>query len=273
MKRSDRQGFTLIELSLVLVIIALLVGGVLVGKTLIKTAQARQAISAIDRIGAAVNTFKSKYNCLPGDCASARKFFPTCTADDVYSTCNGDGNGKISNGNNTMSAVTEGFVRMWEHLNLSGLFPSNIQNGTFWPTLLLPGVNTPSFSWLDGNFGLHDAQADAPVAGIMYQDTCSFPGVSCDDHDPGLNVGKGHRLFFTGRYTNNHGFTEVSDGINGDFAQSIDMKMDDGRPLSGRMRAYLFSSGGYARCTNGTQSITQPYRVTQNCTVMIDMSF
>ena|ERR1035438_7413282 len=61
------RGFTLIELSIVLVIIGLIVGGVLVGQDLIRAAGARAQISQIERYNAAVNTFRGKYGYLPGD--------------------------------------------------------------------------------------------------------------------------------------------------------------------------------------------------------------
>jgi prepilin-type N-terminal cleavage/methylation domain-containing protein len=54
-------GFTLIELSIVLVIIALIVGGVLVGKDLISAAYVRAQITQIERFNTAVNTFYGKY--------------------------------------------------------------------------------------------------------------------------------------------------------------------------------------------------------------------
>lgn len=64
-----RKGFTLIELSIVLVIIGLIVGGVLVGRDLIRSSAARAQISQIASYNTAVNTFTGKYNGLPGDLA------------------------------------------------------------------------------------------------------------------------------------------------------------------------------------------------------------
>src|SRR5688572_15781543 len=48
MRRKPNSGFTLIELSIVLVIIGLLVGGVLVGRDLIMAAEIRSVVSIID---------------------------------------------------------------------------------------------------------------------------------------------------------------------------------------------------------------------------------
>lgn len=68
------NGFTLIELSIVLVIIGLIVGGILVGQDLIKAASIRTAIGQIEKYDAAVNTFRTKYNALPGDLSNASTF-------------------------------------------------------------------------------------------------------------------------------------------------------------------------------------------------------
>ena len=62
-----RGGFTLIELSIVLVIIGLLAGGVLVGRDLIAAAALRSQITQIEKYNAAANTFRAKYGFLPGD--------------------------------------------------------------------------------------------------------------------------------------------------------------------------------------------------------------
>jgi prepilin-type N-terminal cleavage/methylation domain-containing protein len=69
-----RAGFTLLELSIVVVIVALLAAGVMVGKDLIQAAQVRSTLKQIEMINVAVNTFKGQYKCLPGDCATAHKW-------------------------------------------------------------------------------------------------------------------------------------------------------------------------------------------------------
>jgi len=48
-KRKSLKGFTLIELSIVLVIIGLIVGGVLVGHDLIRAAGVRATISQVEK--------------------------------------------------------------------------------------------------------------------------------------------------------------------------------------------------------------------------------
>ncbi len=63
----NQRGFTLIEMSIVLVIIGLIVGGILKGQELIESSRQKNAISQIDRIRAAVTTFQDRYRDYPGD--------------------------------------------------------------------------------------------------------------------------------------------------------------------------------------------------------------
>jgi prepilin-type N-terminal cleavage/methylation domain-containing protein len=71
----SHSGFTIIELSIVLVIIGLLVGGVLVGRDLIAQAQYRNQINYLTEIKTAHYAFMLKYNCIPGDCSKTSNFF------------------------------------------------------------------------------------------------------------------------------------------------------------------------------------------------------
>src|SRR5476651_1560647 len=63
----SEHGFTLIELSIVLVIIGLIVGCILVGQDLISAAEVRATVGQIEKYNSAVNTFRGKYNSMPGD--------------------------------------------------------------------------------------------------------------------------------------------------------------------------------------------------------------
>ena len=47
----------------------------MVGQDLINAAKIRQQITQLEQIETQINTFKVKYNCLPGDCANATDFF------------------------------------------------------------------------------------------------------------------------------------------------------------------------------------------------------
>ncbi len=95
-KSSLLFGFTLIELSIVLVIIGLVVGGVLVGRDLIKAAEIRAQVNQIEQMETAYNTFKLKYNCIAGDCPNATDFFgTTVSTTPLRYIVNGNGDGEI----------------------------------------------------------------------------------------------------------------------------------------------------------------------------------
>lgn len=65
MKRNN--GFTLVEISIVIVIIGLLIAGVIQGKSLIQSAKVSNAITLAQDISVALNAFKQQYHMLPGD--------------------------------------------------------------------------------------------------------------------------------------------------------------------------------------------------------------
>lgn len=67
MNQTNKNGFTLIELSITLVVIGLIISGVLVGRDLINSAEIRAQIKQIEEFNVAINTFKMKYGFLPGD--------------------------------------------------------------------------------------------------------------------------------------------------------------------------------------------------------------
>lgn len=61
------EGFTLIEIAIVLTIIGLLMAGVLKGMSLIQNAKVNSAITLAQDISVAVSAFKQQYHMLPGD--------------------------------------------------------------------------------------------------------------------------------------------------------------------------------------------------------------
>ncbi|PIR31735.1 MAG: hypothetical protein COV36_07165 [Alphaproteobacteria bacterium CG11_big_fil_rev_8_21_14_0_20_44_7] len=65
-RRGSKKGFTLVELSIVLVIIGLLIGGILVGQSMIRSAEINGVVKQLGQYEIAISNFKEKYNVLPG---------------------------------------------------------------------------------------------------------------------------------------------------------------------------------------------------------------
>src|SRR5215207_6758646 len=93
------NGFTLIEIAIVLVIIGLLLGGVLKGKELITGARVRNLIQQQDGVKAAYFGFLDRFRALPGDYAQATTTI-TNISTAACNSGNGNGDGQIGTGNN-----------------------------------------------------------------------------------------------------------------------------------------------------------------------------
>src|SRR6185369_14283711 len=87
------RGFTLIEMSIVLVIIGLVVGGVLAGQDLIRTTTLNAVVSEKTKLSIAVVTFRNKYGSLPGDSPGAVQMWGNWqgnATDNYTATCYGN---------------------------------------------------------------------------------------------------------------------------------------------------------------------------------------
>ncbi len=113
-----QNGFTLIEIAIVLVIIGLLLGGVLKGQELITSARVRNLISQQDGIKAAYFGFLDRFRALPGDycqattnIAGAPRRMATTTA-------------KLSLTVQWRSSKRRTHRSLWEHLSRAGFINS-----------------------------------------------------------------------------------------------------------------------------------------------------
>ncbi len=133
-KNSSNQGFTLIELSIVLIIIGLIVGGVLFGQDLIKASELRGAVGQKEKFDAAVNAFRGKYGGLPGDIPGYSSFTGQLTTTGL------DGTNGLGDGDNLVEGIggagtdNVGFVGeiklFWKHLSDASLISDNTSQVT-----------------------------------------------------------------------------------------------------------------------------------------------
>lgn len=119
--RGREKGFTLVELSIVLVVIGLIVGGILSGQDLVNAARVRSQVSQITQYTAATNSFHEKYGWLPGDLPNAANFFSGVINQGSATTGMGDGDNVIENAN-ALGQTYEGEPALfWYELNQAGL--------------------------------------------------------------------------------------------------------------------------------------------------------
>lgn len=124
----SKQGFTLVELSIVLVIIGLLIGGILAAQSMIKTTQVQAFVRQVGQFDSAVANFQDKFGALPGDSATA-----------VGGTA-GDGDGVIeSDATNSVVTWTGEIANFWVMLQTSGF--KNEDGGTYVSTTPTAGLS------------------------------------------------------------------------------------------------------------------------------------
>jgi prepilin-type N-terminal cleavage/methylation domain-containing protein len=248
---NHRHGFSLVELSIVLVILGLLVGGILSGQSLIRASELRGVSTDVQRITAAVMTFRDKYIALPGDMINASAYWSAqanggkaaaCgdTESSGKATCDGNGDGEIDN------PQTDGVwekLRAWQHLANAGLMEGSYRGapnaaddallGSHWPVSKFKPGGYEMTHWTTNMYG------NPPAHFIKIAKRAAAD-------DTGLNGG----------------LLKPEEGWN------LDQKMDDGKSDSGRLVAIdgsdvaaagdcVTNGATYAEGTTGSYVLTK----------------
>jgi prepilin-type N-terminal cleavage/methylation domain-containing protein len=219
--RLKQAGFTLIELSIVIVIIGLIVAGVVGGQQLVNQAKLRQLITTIDKYQTAFLSFKLQYNALAGDFSSASSYWSGAP--------NGNGDGKFD-GIHIDTSVTEVYGA-YKHLANAGLMKNNLTGLKGSGPVI--GENVPELSYNSSLMTLwfHTANFYPMMPGYESVERIVLSGLDDDYNNPQILT---------------------RDALN------IDSKIDDGRPLVGKVTAW--NNYDYEKCTTLTH---QQYPVTQ----------
>ena len=104
------QGFTLVEIAIVLVIIGLLLGGILKGQEMITQAKIKNSVADFSGISAAYHGYQDRYRAIPGDDSGATRWSGAVA---------GDGNGVVLGAYNSTTDTDES-RKWWDHLRRAG---------------------------------------------------------------------------------------------------------------------------------------------------------
>ena len=137
---ADERGFTLVEIAIVLVIIALVLGGVLKGQEMVTQAKVKSVIADFSGLSAAYYGYQDRYRAIPGDDPNAGGRWPGATA--------GGGNGQLQGKYNSQNPADESRL-WWEHLRRAGFVAGS-------------GTQQP-FNVLTGMIGAQTGDAGSPV--------------------------------------------------------------------------------------------------------------
>jgi hypothetical protein len=205
-----------------LVIIGLIVGGILTSQNMIKAAEIRATVSQMEQYSVAANTFRNKYNYLPGDLSGNYDtqfgFIPRSGA-----AGHGDGNGVLEG----CSSAAVGTLSVF-----------GCEIGMFWTDLSSAKLIAEEFSSATDDLLSSCANADA-----------------CTTFVPITKLGRGSMFTVFGsagrNYYEIHSVTAITTGtgaytlantMSPQEGFNIDDKLDDGKPLTGIVRAMTGST-------------------------------
>lgn len=162
------NGFTLVEMAVVLTLLALVLGAIIVGDSMIRGSQLRSISNEFSQYTKSIAEFRDKYMSLPGDFADAQSFFgvsPICPSASSAGTCNGNGNGKINDQAYTTALNGSEQFLAWHHLYMAKMIDQRV-NGTTGPlghADRFPGVNIPSSKLSGAGWGLTNNTGEIPA--------------------------------------------------------------------------------------------------------------
>lgn len=234
--RRSCAGVTLVELSIVLVILALIIGAVVGGRALIDSSKERAFISEVQSYISAVESFRGKYEYLPGDLPNATDYWGAVDSGDglgtdctqvttnfTRSTCNGNGDGSIRWVNDATYHYE--IFSMWKHLVSAGFLTGSFHggySGTHSITSFVPGSSIPESKY-------YKPSGYAAGFSLLYIGT---------PHDAGstsMYDGTAKHVMFFGADAFPR-FGTIAKAITPHQAWGIDSKMDDGLPARGAVK-------------------------------------
>lgn len=247
-KHHKSAAFTLVEVSIIIILIGIVIGGVLATKNMITSASERKQISQLQKLEIEINSFRTKFNCLPGDCEYATTALGS-TDPEGNTLANGNGDGIIRGTSSDTDCLEATYqaepTQLFWQLNASKIASYSLKKN-LWSDVALP------YSAYDGQTIL----AVTCMKSLLYPTT------------PPAFVREGNSIIFginpysPNNATNNNGYgsalysmkdygivgklptvTVSPIGIPLEIIRQMDTKMDDGIPDSGTFGVLAFDTG------------------------------
>jgi prepilin-type N-terminal cleavage/methylation domain-containing protein len=300
----NKKGFSLIELSLVVVIVSIMLSTVLVSKSLIISARNNKIQEEYRMFNAALIIFRNQYECFPGDCNVAQipdimPFMPNYVAPTVSSFATSDCTTPVSAGSNSSLVINSGAIDstakrtcMMLQLQAGGYIDGlNYIYGVDSLVNSVAGRNIPftSFSrqaaWdfrvvTGGNANVNSGVITVPQANGLGGCTSTIPTTGnrlynwCGNH---ALVLRNANLSAASTLPDISGTTStVRYAISANQAYKLDLKFDDGLPYSGNisgLRAPSSTSSSACTILSGDENVGSnltsaiSYQVTNDITV------
>jgi len=228
-------GFTLLEVSMVIVIISLIMGSIVFATSLIRNAEMQNIYGEMEGHLTAIKTFQDKYQALPGDFSSASSIFSGVS--------NGNGNGII---NSSMS--TEPFYA-WKHLLAAKLIEAYFSGwcpggGMCLFEYCIPGTNIPTSQIATAGWSLKYVASSS--ADLLYTAGDTIPG---------------HVLWFGGTCFNEGSDDKQMPVITPEEADLIDQKFDDGLPGTGKIVSQVSGLGTECHSSSSAYNLSVTTKV------------
>lgn len=249
---SKQQGFTLLELAVVLVIIATLAAAVTVGEGMLSRSKLRDIVVRANEYASIIQQFQQKYSAFPGDMTNATAIWgradggapvtSNCAAPATNvsttaarATCNGNGDGTIAR---TAATYYELF-RAWQHLKNADMVAGN-------------------FTGAQGALGNQHVVSDSN-APPGYIKNSAYDIVYLEDGAIPASYFSGPRYqhvihFGLEQSTNNFARLPV---ISAADMYTLDQKLDDGKPASGVL--LTFTNTAQNTCASTDVAATADY--------------
>ena len=222
MDSSHIKGFTLVEISIVMIIIGLLIGGTFGGLKLIENMQVNRTVQDLKAIEAAANTFKDTYGRLPGDITNPSARLPNCTTAPCSTAGNGDRKISPQNSATLWTApmdVTYERYTFWSHVQAANMMSLGVKNTT--------------------NMSFGEGQPQAGVnAGYRLVEYTGLGGCGVTFNNAVILVATDPSSDMSASGASLIPCTQM---------KSIDNKIDDGQPTNGMMLGH--GCGSDATCT------------------------